>query len=285
MSPDECPPSVSLCVRQCQFCAEIAQRLISAVRRSLEELHLRFNKIKELPGNMCHLREMRKLDLRDNELVMIPGPAIERWVQLEELFMSNNKLASLVLPPALRGCIKLKHLELRENVLEHVPVEIGSLCNLERLNLSKNKITSVPGEVPAGLVKLKELFLADNKIAGVLPPEMGAMTQLRILSLSNNKITALPPELGNCTEIEELWIVKNSLKEVPETIRSWSKCQEIILRDNKPLKKLPEGISFLPKLRELDLRGTKCSLDRQILLLHVQAYVRGGVKAKKKKKK
>merc|ERR1712167_84702 len=108
---------------------------------------------------------------------------------------------------------------------------------------------------------------------GVLPPEMGAMTQLRILSLSNNKIQSLPPEIGNCTELEEVWIVKN-------TIKNWSKCQELILRDNKPLKKLPEGISFLPKLTELDLRGTKCALERQIQLLLVQAYVRGGVKAK-----
>ena len=57
----------------------------------------------------------------------------------------------------------MKQLELRENALEHVrkrypcataplirmqvPLEIGSLTSLERLNLSKNKITSVPGEV------------------------------------------------------------------------------------------------------------------------------------------
>ena len=37
--------------------------------------------IKELKADLCHLREMRKLDLRDNELVMIPGLAVEGWTQ------------------------------------------------------------------------------------------------------------------------------------------------------------------------------------------------------------
>merc|ERR1711988_955378 len=223
------------------------------------------------------------LDLRDNQLALLPGAALEGWVQLENLFLSNNKLTTI--PGVIRSCIRLKQLELRENVLESIPIELGALADLERLNLSKNKLTEFPGEVAQGLGKLQELFLADNKIAGVLPAEMGQLAQLKILSLSNNKISGLPPEIGNCTELEELWMVKNSLKEVPESIKSWGKCREIILRDNKALKKLPEGISFLPKLSELDLRGTKCSLDRQTQLLYVQAYVRGGVKAKKKKKK
>lgn len=223
------------------------------------------------------------LDLRDNKLEQLPRDAVEGWKSLEKLFLSDNILTAL--PPTMRACTNLRQLELRKNKLDQCPLEIGALNNLEILNLSGNLLTSIPGEVAEGLPNVRELFLADNKITPTLPPEMGVMKKLRILSLSNNKISTLPEEMGSMCELEEVWIVKNSLSMLPESISGWQSVVEIVLRGNKPLKKLPVGIQTLCNLRELDLRETKCALERQIQVLLVQAYVRGGKPVKKKKKK
>lgn len=171
-----------------------------------------------------------------------------------------------------------------QNKFTECPVEIGALRNLQILNLSKNALTSFPGEVAGGLENIQELFLYSNKISPTLPPEMGVMTKLRILSLSNNKISTLPEEMGNMSQLEEVWIVKNSLNMLPESIDGWKNVVEIILMANKGLKKLPVGIARLPNLRYLNLEGTKVALETHVELLYVQAAVRGGKPVKKKKK-
>jgi len=202
---------------------------------------------------------------------------------MEKLFLSTNLIMGL--PPTLRNCINLKQLELRENKLDECPLEIGSLKNLEILNLSKNALTTFPGEVAAGLENLRELFLANNKITPTLPPEMGVCKRLRILSLSNNKISSLPEEMGSMSELEEVFIVKNVLTSMPESIGGWTSVTTINLSENKGLKKLPEGISSLTKLAFLFLDKTKVVLERHVQLLFVQTDVRGGKAPKKKKKK
>lgn len=173
---------------------------------------------------------------------------------------------------------------MRENKLAECPLEIGTLKNLEILNLSANQLTSIPGEVAGGLENLQELFLANNKIAPTLPPEVGVMTKLRILSLSNNKISTLPEEMGSMSQLEEVWICNNSLTMLPESVGGWTNVVEIILIKNKGLKKLPEGIKRLTNLRLLNVEQTKVSLEHHVQLLYVQANVRGGKQPKKKKK-
>jgi len=250
---------------------------------ALTELTLRFNKLTIIPQEAASWGKLKYLDLRDNQLEGLPRDAVAGWVALEKLFLSTNVIIGL--PPTLRTCTNLKQLELRENKLDECPVEIGALENLEILNISKNNLTSFPGEVAAGLVNLRELFLANNKIAPTLPPEMGVMTKLRILSLSNNKLSSLPEEMGSMSELEEVFIVKNVMTSMPESIGGWKSCTTINLTENKGLKKLPEGISSLVNLAFLFLDKTKVALERHVQLLYVQTDVRGGKVVKKKKKK
>jgi len=160
----------------------------------------------------------------------------------------------------------------------------GFLKNLEILNISKNALTSFPGEVARGLESLQEIYLANNKIGPSLPGEMKVMKNLRILSLSNNKISSLPEEMGCLSQLEEVWIVKNVLTSLPESVGGWTNVVEIILMENKGLKKLPGGMSKLTNLRYLNLDKTKVALERHVQLLLVQATIRGGKPVKKKKK-
>ena len=97
---------------------------------------------------------------------------------------------------------KLEELDLSTNKLTSVPKELGNLSKLEALELIGNKLTSVPKEL-GNLSKLKYLRIYRNKLAS-LPKELGNLSKLIILDLSINLLTSVPKELGNLSQLEIL---------------------------------------------------------------------------------
>ncbi|CAN8010477.1 unnamed protein product, partial [Ixodes pacificus] len=57
--------------------------------RTLEELYLNANQIKDLPRPLFHCHGLRKLNLSDNDIQTLP-PALSSLVGLEELDISKN---------------------------------------------------------------------------------------------------------------------------------------------------------------------------------------------------
>nr|POE86203.1 receptor-like protein 12 [Quercus suber] len=79
---------------------------------------------------------------------------------------------------------------------EQIPSALGNL-SLFKHNLSKNLLT---GEIPqslGSLVQLEELDLSENKLTGNIPKELGNCGRLLSLDLSNNNLLVeIPSELG-----------------------------------------------------------------------------------------
>ena len=66
-----------------------------------------------------------------------------------------------------------------------IPGELGSLSNLESLDLSSNELTGIPGEL-GNLPNLETLFLGFNELAGPIPAELGNLSNLETLYLGFN---------------------------------------------------------------------------------------------------
>jgi len=119
-----------------------------------------------------------------------------------------------------------------------LPLEIGSLTNLQYLYLNNNQIKTLPPEI-GSLSNLQELYL-HNKQIETLPPEIGSLSNLQTLTLSNNKIVTLPPEIGSLSNLQVLYLNNNQIETLPPEIGSLSNLQ--ILHLDRKVENIPSNL-------------------------------------------
>ncbi|XP_059496856.1 protein scribble homolog isoform X12 [Stegostoma tigrinum] len=233
--------------------------------RSLEELLLDSNQLRELPKPFFRLLNLRKLGLSDNEIQRLP-PEVANFMQLVELDISRNDIPEI--PESIKFCKSLEiadfsgnplsrlpdgftqlrilaHLSLNDVSLQSLPNDIGNLANLVTLELRENLLKTLPTSL-SFLVKLEELDLGSNELE-VLPDTLGALPNLRELWLDRNQLTALPPELGNLRRLVCLDVSENKLEALPNEISGLVALTDLLLSQN-PLESIPDGIGQLKQL-------------------------------------
>lgn len=121
----------------------------------------------------------------------------------------------------------LTRIDVSHNSLTEIPAEIFTLISLRYLNLSQNKLVSIPVEDATTPVKskrdkkfeynvpvLEELYLQDNRLESI-PPTLFRLPSLHILDVSNNKLQMLPFDLWKSPKLRELNVAFNLLKDLP----------------------------------------------------------------------
>ena len=72
--------------------------------------------------------------------------------------------------------------------------ELGSLANLQVLDLSENQLSGgIPPEL-GSLANLQVLVLFENQLSGGIPPELGSLANLQWLFLEGNQLSGCVPE-------------------------------------------------------------------------------------------
>nr|XP_033494364.1 protein scribble homolog isoform X21 [Epinephelus lanceolatus] len=233
--------------------------------RSLEELLLDANQLKELPKPFFRLLNLRKLGLSDNEIQRLP-PEVANFMQLVELDISRNDIPEI--PESIKFCRALEiadfsgnplsrlpdgftqlralaHLALNDVSLQTLPNDIGNLANLVTLELRENLLKSLPTSL-SFLVKLEQLDLGSNELE-VLPDTLGALPNLRELWLDRNQLSSLPPELGNLRRLVCLDVSENRLEELPSELNGLLALTDLLLTQNL-LEVMPDSIGCLKQL-------------------------------------
>ncbi|KAF9955193.1 hypothetical protein BGZ70_010324 [Mortierella alpina] len=175
---------------------------------------------------------------------------LERYLQNLQPTLDPHTLLILQSP-----LLHLTELDLSRNRLSTLPANITSLVpSLIYLNLSHNQFSEIPLEL-CRLTRLQVLIMSQNRIEGPVPLQIcSSLTQLKTLRLCANQITSLPHTLARLDKLESLSMGSvyggNLLTTFP------ARC-----------------IQFMSALRELDLSHNKlCFLPTDIG--HPQSHLR-----------
>uniref|UniRef100_A0A3Q3IBG7 Disease resistance R13L4/SHOC-2-like LRR domain-containing protein n=1 Tax=Monopterus albus TaxID=43700 RepID=A0A3Q3IBG7_MONAL len=242
--------------------------------RSLEELLLDANQLRDLPKPFFQLVKLRKLGLSDNEIQRLP-PEIANFMQLVELDISRNDIIEIPesisfckalqvadfsgnpltrLPESFPELRNLTWLSINDISLQVLPDNIGKLSNLVALELRENLLTFLP-ESLSQLQRLEELDLGSNELYN-LPESIGCLVSLKDLWLDGNQLAEIPAEMGSMKNLLCLDVSENKLERLPEELGGLLSLTHLLVSQNV-IDALPESIGKLQKLSILKVDQNK----------------------------
>ncbi|KAF4528157.1 hypothetical protein B566_EDAN016921, partial [Ephemera danica] len=248
-----CIPIFKGCNRQVEYvdkrhCSlQTVPEEILRYSRSLEELLLDSNHIRDLPKNFFRLTKLRKLGLSDNEVHRLP-PDIQNFESLVEMDLSRNDIPDI--PEQIKSLKSLQIADFSSNPISRLPAGFCQLSSLTVLGLNDMSLTSLPSDLGM-LNSLTSLELRENLLRQ-LPDSLAQLTRLERLDLGDNEIDQLPHHIGKLPALQELWLDHNQLQFLPSEIGNLKKLTCLDVSENR-LEALPEGIGGLVSLTDMHL--------------------------------
>jgi len=177
-------------------------------------LNLHNNRLRTIPKQLVQFKSLTVLDFQANRL----SDEISLGGKLENLTtikFHGNKITSVS----------------STSFFQHLP-------SLTQLQLSYNSLTAIPAEISL-CVNLQDIDISSNKISS-LPDSFSGMTKLTKFSASDNNLTELPATLCKLESVQTVFLYGNSISKIPAI--SWKKPELVNLEGNS-LTSIPFRLS------------------------------------------
>ena len=212
-----------------------------------------------LPGINCKGGKVTKIDLRGATLCAtqpcngIPNE-IENLGDSLEILDLNGSFSpsfSLDIPSSIRKLSKLKVLDLSKNRVKSIPDDIGLMYSLQILKLKDCRYI---GHLPSlwKLDKLEKLDISENDFLGAqFPSEFGKLTNLRELLISRCNIKGpIPADLGALTHLKNLEFNGNNITgTIPSSFENLKSLKRLDINGNN----LEGPIDFVAKIPHFEV--------------------------------
>ncbi|KAH3759798.1 protein phosphatase family protein [Pelomyxa schiedti] len=265
---DSLPPSFAQLTRLqlAEFSSNNISTLHSDIRNCpVVALMLNFNHFNTLPTLSVFSTE---ISFNSNA---ISGPVHIQEGKWQSISLNKNHITDfLITADAARD---VRNLSLAYNNLTelHDPL-FGNLRQIMNLNLSGNRLTSIPATISC-LNSLQVLLLGYNRLTD-LPDSLAELTSLQVLCLSGNPLRHVPTVIPSISSLKKLYMSNAHIQNLPMNLGNLHKlevvdftfnvitditslCEVTTLKDinlsHNGLRSLPDNITKLTDLRELDL--------------------------------
>lgn len=247
--------------------------------KTMVELLLNNNYLKEIKSNVLDLPELKRLDLRDNLLEHVHEDTFRNMKKLEYLNLANNKFTSF-------EKLTFHHLSnLRELVLDNNDVGpslrktnlfdrngFGLTHKIDTLSICRINLNVVPENFFVDSYDIRKVAIAGNNLTDVFELPY----TLEYLDLSDNPIEEISIEdFSDLPALKELKLNNLQINEIPDFVFSpLHSLVNLELERNRKLtnfSKLAFGREVLEDaddflLEKLSLTGSRLStLDKQLL--------------------
>lgn len=200
-----------------------------------------------LPDDIGNLQKIRSITIENQKITGIIPHQINNLSNLNSITLSNNMLDGEI--PSF-NLPNLQYLNLSNNKLTSISESAWKLDNLQSLNLANNTINGATKGFKS-FPNLEVINLSNNNLQ-TLSEGFGAMPKVRTINLSDNKLESLPKNIGNMASLESLVLDNNKLTAIPETIGNCSFLNNLSATNNQ-LKSLPESMADLSNLTTINL--------------------------------
>ncbi|XP_030757061.1 leucine-rich repeats and immunoglobulin-like domains protein 1 [Sitophilus oryzae] len=216
------------------------------------------------------------LDCTVQNVSVIYGPLLQ-GISLHGLVISSGEIGD-VDASAFKGLASpLQALGLPNNQLYTVPIKaLESLPELDRLDLSGNKLKMLDGQSFKGLRNLSFIDVSNNLITKISPNAFDSLPQLKILRLRGNKITlAGITKLNSQSTIEDLDLSENTLVGPlgPKTFPKMESLKDLQLSHNSLSSIKMGALQGLTNLTSLRLQHNLIDVIEDHAFIHLTALV------------
>ncbi|XP_014663424.1 PREDICTED: chaoptin-like [Priapulus caudatus] len=239
--------------------------MLTDMQSHVDTLVLQNNRLTEFPAEqLATVKRLRMLNINKNRISSVPSDVLRHLPALETLYLSGNNITSL--DNTAFACssgreMALHHLDLSRNQITAVTGNIfRQLRALRSVDMSHNNV-SVIFAATFSTPLLQSINLEQNNIYKIQDSAFENLTQLRYLNMKGNFLTFVHKRFWNNCRLQILFLTNNRISSVEEGSLDELRGLTTFDISRNPISDIPASLfNTMSHAKHISLSG--CNLTR-----------------------